>query len=355
MSTTDLPPRTVPVIDISGWDAGDEATRTRIVDGVRAAAETYGFMQITGHGVPQELIDDMLAVNDEFFALPQDVKDALISPPEVNRGYSGIGSESLAYSLGVEAPPDIFESFNIARDELDEDDPAVQAERHRFLAPNVWPDEAMPSMRPRLNAYYAAVADLARTVTRIFAVALGMPEEFFVERCQHPIEVMRMIRYERQPGLPDPVEGQQRMGAHTDYGIVTVLYADQVPGLEIVGPDGEWWPIQPVDGAYIINLGDLLAEWTNDRWRSTVHRVVPPPRNVEGPALRRSTAFFLDGDYDMVVECLPTCCSEDDPPKYPPVTGGDHLLQKLAGSRGLVATDDAFDTAKERLAAVIEA
>ena len=153
MSTT-TPPRSVPVIDISAWDTDDAAGRAAIVDAIRAAATTYGFMQITGHGIPRELIDDMLAVNDEFFALPQDVKDALISPPEVNRGYSGIGSESLAYSLGVEAPPDIFESFNIARDSVDETDPAVIAERHRFLAPNVWPDEAMPSMRPRLNAYY---------------------------------------------------------------------------------------------------------------------------------------------------------------------------------------------------------
>jgi isopenicillin N synthase-like dioxygenase len=312
-------------------------------------------MQITGHDVPDELIADMLAVNDEFFALPAEVKEALVSPPEVNRGYSGVGAESLAYSLGVEAPPDIFESFNIGRDDVDESDPAVMAERHRFLAPNRWPDEALPSMRERLNRYYLAVADLARTVTRIFAVALDMPEEFFVERCGHAIEVMRLIRYERQPGSPDPVEGQQRMGAHTDYGIVTVLHADQVEGLEIVGPDGDWWPVVPAAGAFVINLGDLLAEWTNDRWRSTIHRVAPPPAQVGGPALRRSAAFFLDGDYDMVVECLPTCWSEDDPPRYAPVTGGDHLLQKLAGSRGLVATDEAFDTAKERLASVTDA
>ena len=346
--------RSVPVIDISGWASGDPEARSAIVDAVREAATTYGFMQITGHGVPHDLIADMLAVNDEFFALPTAVKEALVSPPEVNRGYSGIGAESLAYSLGVEAPPDIFESFNIARDTVDETDPAVMAERHRFLAPNVWPDEAMPSMRPRLNAYYDAVAELARTVTRIFAVALDMPEDFFVQRCRHPIEVMRMIRYERQPGSPDPIEGQQRMGAHTDYGIVTVLYADKVAGLEIVGPDGEWWPVVPADGAYIINLGDLLAEWTNDHWRSTIHRVSPPPPRVEGPALRRSTAFFLDGDYDMVVECLPSCCSEDDPPKYAPITGGDHLLEKLGGSRGLVAATDSTDTVKERMATVTD-
>ena len=343
----------MPVIDISGWIAGDPAARTSVVDAVRDACTTYGFFQVTGHGVPDGIVAEMLAANDDFFGLPLDAKQALVSPPEVNRGYSGLGAESLAYSLGLEAPPDMFESFNVARDVVDETDPAVMAERHRFLAPNVWPDD-LPSMRPRVMTYYEAAGALARTITRIFAVALDMPEAYFEDRCGHAIEVLRMIRYERQPGSPDPVEGQQRIGAHTDYGIVTVLYADQVAGLEIVGPDGGWWPVIPADGALVVNIGDLLAEWTNDHWRSTIHRVAPPPAGTDGPALRRSAAFFLDGDYDMVVECLPSCCSEDEPAKYPPITGGDHLLQKLGGSRGLV-TPDTVDTVKERMATVTDA
>ena len=344
--------RTVPVIDIAAFDGGDPAARAAVVEAVRDACTTLGFFQVTGHGVPDELVAGMLGANDDFFALPLHAKQALVSPPEINRGYSGLGAESLAYSLGLDAPPDLFESFNAARDEVDETDPAVAAERHRFLAPNVWPED-LPSMRTRTVAYYEAAAVLARTITRIFAVALDVPETFFVDRCGHAIEVLRLIRYERQPGSPDPVEGQQRIGAHTDYGIVTVLYADQVAGLEIVGPDGEWWPVVPADGAFVVNIGDLLAHWTNDRWRSTIHRVAPPPMGTEGPALRRSAAFFLDGDYDTVVECLPSCCSADDPAKYPPVTGGDHLLQKLGGSRGLVAPDT-VDTVKERMAAVTD-
>ena len=124
---------------------------------------------------------------------------------------------------------------------------------------------------------------------------------------------MRTIRYERRAGEDDPLPGQQRMGAHTDYGIVTVLYAEPVAGLQIVGPDGDWIDVIPADDALVINLGDLTAQWTNDQWRSTVHRVVPPPTTVAAPAVRRSAAFFLDGNWDALIECLPTCCSAIEP------------------------------------------
>jgi isopenicillin N synthase-like dioxygenase len=137
------------------------------------------------------------------------------------------------------------------------------------------------------------------------------------------------------------------MGAHTDYGIVTVLYADAVPGLQIVGPDGEWQDVLPTEGAFLVNLGDLLAEWTNDRWRSTLHRVVPPDPRTSDAARRRSVAFFHDGNYDALVECLPTCCSGDNPPKYAPILAGDHLMAKLLGPRTLTVSD-AVSTAGDR-------
>jgi isopenicillin N synthase-like dioxygenase len=142
------------------------------------------------------------------------------------------------------------------------------------------------------------------------------------------------------------------MGAHTDYGILTVLYADRVPGLEIVGPDGEWHGVVPPDDAFLVNLGDLLAEWTNDRWRSTLHRVVPPPRGTQGAAIRRSIAFFHDGNHDALIECLPTCCSADNPPRYPAVVAGDHLMAKLLGPRTLTASD-AVSTAGDRVDAIV--
>ena len=125
-----------------------------------------------------------------------------------------------------------------------------------------------------------------------------------------------------------------------------LITAEPVAGLQIVGPNGDWIDVIPADDALVINLGDLTAQWTNDAWRSTVHRVVPPPNGI-GPAVRRSAAFFLDGNWDAVVECLPTCCSASNPPRYPPVTAGDHLVAKLMGPR-LLRPSDAVDTSGDR-------
>jgi isopenicillin N synthase-like dioxygenase len=122
------------------------------------------------------------------------------------------------------------------------------------------------------------------------------------------------------------------MGAHTDYGIVTVLWADPVPGLEILDAGGRWHPAQPAPGALLVNLGDALARWTNDEWLSTMHRVAAP--RVDGVLVpRRSAAYFHDGNVDAVIECLPSCVRPGRPPAYEPVTVGEHLRAKLAGSR----------------------
>jgi isopenicillin N synthase-like dioxygenase len=187
---------------------------------------------------------------------------------------------------------------------------------------------------------------VALTVTEIFAVALGLPPRWFAPYVDRSTTTMRAIRYEHRPGDSVPLAGQQRMGAHTDYGIVTVLYAEPVAGLQIVAPDGNWLDVIPADDALVVNLGDLTAQWTNDQWRSTVHRVVPPTA-VGGPAVRRSAAFFLDGNWDALIECLPTCTSTTDPPRYPPVTAGEHLMAKLMGPR-LLRASDAIDTSGDR-------
>jgi isopenicillin N synthase-like dioxygenase len=346
----------VPVIDISSWSTGGSAERARLASEVDRACRDVGFLQIVGHGVPRATIDAMLAGADALFALPQEVKLAMTSPAaEINRGYAALGTESLTYSLGVDAPPDLFEAFNIGPEPVDESDPAIAAERHRIFAANIWPDAGLDAglddLRDAWLAYFAEVAGLARRLTSIFAVALDLDEDFFVDKTDHSTDTLRVIRYERQPGSPDPLPGQVRMGAHTDYGIVTVLYADAVPGLEIVGPDGGWHRVVPVEGAFLVNLGDLLAQWTNDRWRSTLHRVSPPPGDDRSPALRRSAAFFHDGNYDALVEVLETCCSPENPARYEPILAGDHLMAKLTAPRNQVAST-ATDFAGDRLGAV---
>ena len=337
----------VPVVDISGWRVA--TARASIAEEVDAACSNVGFLQIVGHATPQFLIDDMLRAADALFARPLDEKRTWIPPaPEINRGYAPIGTESLSYSLGREAPPDLFEAFNIGLDDVP-GTAVYQARAHDLFAANIWPttlDVSAP-----IVAYFGAVAELARRLTRIFAVALGLDEDFFVDKTDHSTDTMRMNHYLRRPGEPEPIDGQQRMGAHTDYGIVTVLYADPVAGLEIVAPDGSWRSVVPEPGAFLVNLGDLTAEWTNDRWRSTLHRVVPPTRSQSGPARRRSVAFFHDGNHDALVECLPTCVGVDNPARYPPVLAGDHLMAKLMGPRTQSASQVALDTASSRLAA----
>ncbi len=257
----------------------------------------------------------------------------------------GSKTEALAYSLGRQAPPDLFEAFNIGEDAVDESDPFYAAERHRLFAPNIWPEHPA-SLRPALVAYFAAVRAVAMTLTDVFAPALGLSDGWFRPFVERSTTTMRVNNYERRADDGDPLPGQQRMGAHTDYGVVTVLYADQVQGLQIVGPDREWHDVVPDRGAFLVNLGDLTAEWTNDRWRSTLHRVVPPPAG-SGPVRRRSVAFFLDANWDATIECVPTCTDSANPPKYPPVVAGEHLMAKLLGPRTL-RPSEAMDTAGDR-------
>jgi len=321
----------VPVVDISGWDDGGDARR-RIVAQLDAACTDVGFLQLAGHGIERSTIDGALDAAEAFFRSPVEAKARVRPPgPEINRGWAPLGSESLAYSVGVDAPPDLFEAFNIGH-EHDPSDPTHVAEQHRFFAPNLWPAEPA-GFREALLGYWRAAEAVAHRLTSMLAVTLDMPADFFEQRTGHSPDVMRVNWYERAPGSPPPQPGQQRMGAHTDYGVLTVLYGDAVPGLEIVGPDGNWTSVVPEPGCLLVNLGDLLAQWTNDRWRSTLHRVVPPDSSADGSALRRSIAFFHEADADAVVEPLPSCVSPERPARYPPVTAGQHLVDKLMGPR----------------------
>jgi isopenicillin N synthase-like dioxygenase len=326
-------PDLVSTVDLGGWFHGDQAARAVVVAKVDAECRRIGFLRISGHGVAPDLIERMRAVTTAFFDRPEGEKARyLITDKARNRGYTAFGTEALAYSLGVDSPPDLFEAFNCGVEQVDEGDPYIAAERHRLFAANVWP-VAPSDMRDVWLEYFAAVQGLARQLMIIFATALGMPEMFLLDRSDRSPDVMRANNYERRAGHGEPRPGQVRMGAHTDYGVCTILLADAVPGLEIVGPDGAWHGVLPEADTFLVNLGDLLAEWTNDRWRSTLHRVMPPPTAVTGVVRRRSIAYFHEANYDTVVTVMPTCVDADHPAKYPAITAGQHLLNKLMGPR----------------------
>jgi isopenicillin N synthase-like dioxygenase len=338
----------VPTVDLTPWHTGGPSERAAVALAVDAACRNIGFMQLLGHGISRASIEALRGETQNFFDLPLAEKLACRPPrPGINRGYAAMGSEALSYSLGV-APnrPDLFEAFNVGPDVVP-GDVWHRAAPHDFFAPNIWPAR-MPALRTAVTRYFDAAARVALTLTDVFAVALGLPEFWFRPKVEHSTLTLRIINYEQRPEDPPAQPGQMRMGAHTDYGVVTLLWADAVPGLQVLAPSGEWHGVVPLPGALLVNLGDMTAHFTNDRWRSTLHRVVPPTADTRGRAQRRSAALFLDANYDALVECVPTCQSPDDPPKYAPVIAGEHLIRKILGPRSL-APSRATNTAADRL------
>jgi isopenicillin N synthase-like dioxygenase len=337
----------VPAVDINPYvSGGTDAEKAEVARQIDAACSEVGFIQILGHGIAPAVLDALAAAIDEFFALPLDTKKAYRTPPRINRGYTAPKSESLSLSLGVESANrmnDFFEAFNVGASAADYPDVDLPADDY---AENLWPTES-PGFMTGVGAYYTEAARVARALTRIFADALDLDPDFFAGFTDHSLDVLRMNNYALPPGEVE-LEGELTgMGAHTDYGVVTVLWADQVKGLQVLDRDGVWHDVSPDNGALLVNLGDLMARWTNERWMSTLHRVKPP---VVGGVIerRRSAAFFHDGNIDATISTLPSCIGDGS--KYEPVTVADHIAAKLAGSRAGVA-----NTAAEREAARVRA
>lgn len=319
----------VPIIDISAYTTGGSpADRAVVAAKVDDAASSVGFIQIVGHQIPDSVIGEFTTAMDDFFALPLEQKKAYRTPPEINRGYAPPKSESLSLSLGVESASrmnDFFEAFNVGVEA--QEYPHLQLPDDHY-ATNTWPEVEL--FQAAVSAYFAEARRVANTLTRIFADALDLPADFFDAYTDHSLDVLRMNNYALPPGEIEVDGDLTGMGEHTDYGIVTVLWADQVKGLQVLDRFGQWHDVAPEDGALLINLGDLMARWTNERWTSTLHRVKPPI--VDGAIeRRRSAAYFHDGNIDAVISTLPSCVGAGS--RYSPITVGEHIGAKLAGSR----------------------
>jgi isopenicillin N synthase-like dioxygenase len=329
----------IPTIDLAAFREGTAQQREAVAEQVDRAARTVGFMQVIGHRIPAEVEAGLTAAMDGFFGLPMWQKKALQPASlELNRGYTPPKSERLTLSLGVQSSAaDLFEAFNVGKPA--EDFPGLGLNEGQY-APNLWPLRPA-SFEPGVQAWFDQAARVAREITTVMAVALGLVEDFFTRYQGHSLDVLRMNNYQ-VPAEPIRLEpGQVGMGAHTDYGIVTVLWADPILGLQVLDSAGAWHDVVPAEGALLVNLGDLLARWTNDRWISTLHRVLPPTDGEGHLVRRRSAAFFHDGNADAVIACLPGCASDENPARYQAVTVADHLKAKLNGSRGLVANPGA--------------
>lgn len=295
---------------------------------------TVGFFQVVDHGVDPAFADAAWGAARAFFDLPLDEKLAVERPSGGLYGYFPMRSESLAASRGEATPGDLKESFNMGPGIRPSHVPTDETEAALFTA-NVWP-AALPELQAAWQAYYAEMSALADRLMRTFALGLDLPADFFAPHIDASPSALRAINYPEQTNAPEP--GQLRAGAHTDYGTLTILRQEAGrAGLEVHDAvSGSWVPIPPADGALVINIGDLMARWTNDRWTSTLHRVVNPdaaPGLTAGASQRRqSMPFFHNANYSTIVECLPSCLAAGEAPRYEPVMAGPHLAGKSAKS-----------------------
>lgn len=317
----------IPVIDIGPFSDGSAAGKRAVARAVDDACTDLGFLIVSGHGVPEALIEEMRAVSRAFFDRPLEEKLRLKMPPDRYRGYIGLGHEALANSLDQATPPDLKESFSIGPFDVPDDAYHRAARPGNFFAPNIWPEQPA-GFRRVWERYFREMERLSTLLMRVFAVGLGMPERFFDDKIDHHITNFSVIHYPEQP--TEPLPGQLRAGAHTDYGSLTIVKPDAAPGgLQVRGKDGRWIDVPVIPGSFVVNLGDLMAEWTNDRWVSTLHRVVNPPRDKALGSRRLSMTFFHQPNYDAVIECLPTCTSAECLPRYGRTTSGEHVWMKV--------------------------
>ncbi len=301
----------VPVIDLQGPHAPGA---------VAEACEQVGFLTVVGHGVPAEVVDQAWRSARAFFDLPLVEKMRVAMPrPGYPYGYSPVAGETLSASLGTHSHPDLKESFAIG---------PVDPAGHRFADPdeefawsaNLWPD-ALPGLQAAWERYYRALSDLAARLLGTMAVGLGLEAHHFDRLIDRHTSAMRALNY---PPRTDALEGQYGASAHTDYGTLTILLADpDQGGLQVQDPRGGWHDVGAERGSFVVNLGDAMARWTNDRWRSTMHRVVVPDGR------RQSIAFFHNANWDAVIDCLPTCLAPGEEPLHGPIAAGPHLMQKF--------------------------
>ncbi|WP_330338449.1 isopenicillin N synthase family dioxygenase [Streptomyces sp. NBC_00557] len=310
----------VPTIDLRPWLDGDEESRAALARTVDSALQTAGFLLVTGHGVEPELRAGIRRAAREFFLLPVEVKQRYEAKVG-GRGWLGPGAEANGYAEGTETPPDLKESLTFATDEPF-GDPVVDAE---WYIPNVWPAE-VPQLRTLCRTYLSRMAALEKELLSLLGYALGLGRDFFSRHMNRPTYGFNINWYPGTEVVGEPLPGQFRIGPHTDFGTVTILDRQAGKGGLQVYTDAGGWEDAPYDpAAFTINIGDLLARWTGDRWRSGRHRVLPPPADAPAEELM-SLVYFGECDPGTRVESVPAPVGRV---AYPPVDSHVYLREKL--------------------------
>ncbi len=315
----------IPLIDLAKLDDPDPAKRREVIELVRGGLETVGFLLVKNHGVPQQLVDRAHNAGLEFFRAPEPDKLKVLKPSKtINRGFMPNRDRLVgkASTPGVETLPALQEGFAIGPLDISDEYYRSGSKALKY-APNKWPDSPA-DFQTTMRDYYDHMERVFQKVMSMMAVALDLPPGFFDRFLTYPSSTLRLVYY---PALDrEPLPGEERAGTHTDTGAVTILHIDETTngGLQVKLRSGEWIDVHKTPGAFIINIGDMMAQWTNDKWVSTLHRVANPCFVDGKTSDRLSIVHFCQTNYDTLVECLPTCTSADNPPKYPPVIAGEY-------------------------------
>nr|AAM92286.1 putative gibberellin oxidase [Oryza sativa Japonica Group] len=296
----------LPVVDLASSDLRSSA------ESIRKACVECGFFYVVNHGIEEGLLEKVFAENRRFFEQPLEEKMALLRNSS-HLGYTPPYTEKLDASSKFRG--DLSETFKIG---------PIGDEGFQNDA-NQWPsEERLPCWKETMKLYRGTALGTGKRILSLVALSLNLDAEFF----DCPLAFLRLLHY---PGeINESDDGNYGASAHSDYGILTLLATDGIPGLQICREKDRhpqlWEDVHHIDGALIINIGDLLERWTNCVFRSTLHRVVAVGKE------RYSVAFFLDPDPDLVVQCLESCCSEACPPRFPPIKSGDYLEERLSST-----------------------
>ncbi|KAG6278794.1 hypothetical protein E4U47_004779 [Claviceps purpurea] len=319
----------IPLIDFSKFLNGGPLERQSTAQEILHGFQTAGFIYLKNHPIPAHVLQRIFIRSATFFALDDETKLRLQwTTPEANRGYSSPGREKASQLVDVSEvskirtqAPDLKESLEIGRDT-----------RPEF--PNHWPDErdnvSLRGFRKDMVDFFRTCQALHVDVMRAIALGMGLEQDFFDQFINASDNNLRLLHY---PGVKAKVfklnPGQTRAGEHSDYGSITLLFQDSQGGLQVKSPTGDFVDATPIEGTIVVNAGDLLARWSNDTIRSTIHRVVEPPSQDDEHPARYSIAYFCNANLDSFIETLPGTYSTEQDKKYKGVKSGEYIVQRL--------------------------
>lgn len=305
-------------VDYNDYTSGDQIKREKFIQEFGDSFSNMGFAIVRNHGVSKELKNKLFEVSKAFFELPTEVKKVYENMALAGqRGYISKNRESAK----GQSVPDIKEFYHIGQTVTDGDTIIEE------YPDNIFPKE-ITDFEKVTQEVYNTFENTGRNLLKSTALYLELDEDYFTPRIHNGNSVLRLLHYYPVQDKTQIPEGAVRAAAHGDINLITLLLGGSAEGLEAQGLDGTWIPVSPADDEIIINIGDMLARLTNNRFRSTQHRVITP-REESWLTPRYSTPFFLHPRSDMDLTCLDTCVSDTNPKQYEDATAGEFLTERL--------------------------